>query len=65
MRIVCWQTILMKYHTFFIQKLGNMSQNVPSAAVIIVALRANQKLANHKCNKQTSLLFAFIYYANK
>ena len=29
MRIVCWQTILMKYHTlFFFQKFEKMAQNV-------------------------------------
>ena len=41
MRIVCWQTILMKYHTFFFQKLRKMSQNLSSAAVVIGALRVN------------------------
>ena len=39
MRIVCWQTILMKYHTLFFRKLGKISQNVSSAAVVIGALR--------------------------
>ena len=39
MRIVCWQTILTKYHTLFFQKLGKMSQNLSSAAVVIGALR--------------------------
>ena len=34
--------ILMKYHTlFFFQKLGKMSQNLSSAAVVIGALRVN------------------------
>ena len=32
--------ILMKYHTFF-RKLGKMSQNLSSAAVVIGALRVN------------------------
>ena len=42
MRIVCWQTILMKYHTlFFFQKLEKMSQKLSSAAVVIGALRVN------------------------
>ena len=41
MRIVCWQTILMKHHTLFFRKLGKMSQNLSSAAVVIVALRVN------------------------
>ena len=44
MRIVCWQTILMKYHTFFIRKLGKMSQNLLSAAAVIGTLRVNQLL---------------------
>ena len=39
MRIVCWQTILMKHYIlFFIRKLGKMS----SAAVVIGALRVNK-----------------------
>ena len=39
MRIDCWQTILMKYPTFFFRKLGKMLQNLSSAAVVIGALR--------------------------
>ena len=35
MRIVCWQTILMKYHTLFFRKLEKMSQNLSSTAVVI------------------------------
>ena len=41
MRIGCWQTILMKNHTLFFQKLGKMSENLSSAAVVIGALRVN------------------------
>ena len=41
MRIVCWQTILMKYHTLFFRKLGKMLQNLSSVAVVIGALRVN------------------------
>ena len=41
MRIVCWQTNLIEYHTLFFQKLGKMSENVSSAAVVIGALRVN------------------------
>ena len=41
MRILCWQTILMKYHALFLQKSGKISQNVLSAAVVILALRVN------------------------
>ena len=40
MRIVCWHTILMKYHTsFFFEKLGKMSPNLSSVAVVIGAFR--------------------------
>ena len=39
MRIVFWQTILMKYHTLFFRKLGKMLQNLSSSAVVIGALR--------------------------
>ena len=35
MRIICQQTILMRYHTLFFRKLGKMSQNLSSAAVVI------------------------------
>ena len=43
MRIVCWQTILMKHQTlFFFRKLGQMSQNLPFAAVVIGALRVKK-----------------------
>ena len=38
MRIVCWQTILMKYHTLFFPKLEKTSQKLSSAAVVIGAL---------------------------
>ena len=44
MRIVCWQSILMKYHTLFISISKMMSQNSLSAAVVIDALRVNVKL---------------------
>ena len=40
MRIICWQTILMKYHTlFFFWKLWKISENLSSAAVVIGSLR--------------------------
>ena len=41
MRIACWQTILLKYHTLFCRKLGKMLQNLSSAAVVIGTLRVN------------------------
>ena len=38
MRIVC-QTILMKSYGWFFWKLGKISQNLSSAAIVICALR--------------------------
>ena len=38
MRIVCWQTILMKYHTLLFSKIRKDAQNLSSAAVVIGAL---------------------------
>ena len=46
MRIVCWQTILMKYHTLFFRKLRKMSHNLPATAVVIGASRAKQKVVS-------------------
>ena len=44
MRIVCWQTILMTYHTlFFFRKLGKLPY-LSSAAVVINALRVKYGL---------------------
>ena len=37
---ICWQTILMKYHTLFFRKLRNLL----SATVMIGALRVNANL---------------------
>ena len=42
MRIVCCQTILMKYLTLLFSKIEKMSENVSSAAVVIGALRVNK-----------------------
>ena len=42
MRIVCWQTILTKYHTLFFRKLGKTVQNLLSVLVLIGALRVNR-----------------------
>ena len=47
MRIVCWQTILMIYHTLFFRKLVKMSQK-SSAAVVLGALRVNNGLNTTK-----------------
>ena len=40
MKIVCWQTILMKYHILFFSKIKK-DVNLSSAAVVIGALRVN------------------------
>ena len=40
---LCWQTILMKYHSLFFQTLGKISQNLLSAAVVIGALKVKDK----------------------
>ena len=39
MRIVCSQTILMKYHTLFLSKTRKDVANLSSAAVVIGAFR--------------------------
>ena len=52
MRIVCWQTILMKFHTIFFFKLGKMSQNLSSVAVVIGALRDNSSKIIWRKSKQ-------------
>ena len=38
-RIVCWQTILTKYHVLFFWKLGKMSQSLLFASDVIGVLR--------------------------
>ena len=43
MRIVCWQTILMKYHALFFSKLRKDVAKLSSAAVVIGALRVNME----------------------
>ena len=51
MRIVCWQTILMKYHSYFCSKIKKKSQNLSSCAVMIGALRVNVLNAGYMfCN---------------
>ena len=53
----------MKYHTLFCRKLGKMSQNLSSAAVVIGALRANLAHSFHCYNEYRyvgMLLFDFI-----
>ena len=41
MRIVCWQTILMLYHTLFLSKIEKDVKKLSSAAVVIGALKIN------------------------
>ena len=56
MRIVCWQTILMKHHTLFFSKIGKMSVNLSSAAVVIGALRVDIDMSSaerEKCQRRT------------
>ena len=70
MRIVCWQTFLMKHPTVF-QKFRKMSQNVSSAAVVIGVLKVKTKLHHPEREncvsdsqnplKKFSRLFALIF----
>ena len=48
MGIVCWQTILMKYHTLFFSKIGKVLQILSSAAVVIGALRVKKSTRSEK-----------------
>ena len=41
MRIVCRQTILMKYHTLFLKIYERCRKNLSSAAVVMGSLRVN------------------------
>ena len=54
MRIVCWQTILLKIIPYFFRKFGKMSENLSSAAVVSGALGV----------KYQNLLNWLIYYWN-
>ena len=56
MRIVCWQTILMKYHTLFFSKIGKMSQNLSSAAVVIGPLRVKTGFTVYVIDKYQNLM---------
>ena len=47
MRIVCCQTILMKYHTFFFPKIRKDVVKLLSAAVSIGALRVKQPILTY------------------
>ena len=78
MRIVCLQTIFMKYHTFLCRKLGKILQNLLSAAVVIGALRVNRPQYDQKsqmtyepsedCNKPSqvpNLIKVFAVYVRQ
>ena len=52
MRILCWQTILMKYHALFFGKIWKISENLSSAAVVIGALRV-KNLSSPLCINQS------------
>ena len=58
MRVICRQTIFMKYHTLFFRKLGKMSQNVSSAAVVIGALKVKvqQPVISLDCKNKGHLI---------
>ena len=43
MKIDCWQTILMKYHTLLVSKISKDVATFSSAAVLIGALRVKNK----------------------
>ena len=51
----------MKYHTLFFETIGKMLQNLPSAAVVIDALRVNVTLLNLLLMYVGSLYFAKQY----
>ena len=57
MRIVCWQRFSCNIIPYFCQKLGKMSQNLSSAAVVIGALRVRVNTVRwpeqYPCTKNT------------
>ena len=56
MRIVCWQTILMKHHTLFFSKIGKyVSPNLSSAAVVIGTFRVKYH-AERTCETESSVI---------
>ena len=57
MRIVCWQTILLKYHALFFWKQGKMSQNLPSVAVVVGALRVKIQIKLPNSGNFLSVVF--------
>ena len=68
MRIVCWQTILMKSQTLFFQISGKMSQNLSSVTVVIGALRVQftcEACHNLLVLKKNSLILHVCMYKKK
>ena len=57
------QTILMKYHSLFFQKLRKMSQNLLSAAVVIGALIVNINVLDVVTLLTYSFEKVLLYYA--
>ena len=64
MRIVCWQTILMKYHNLFLSKTTKMSPNLSSAAVVIGALRNNETAHSRTFGGVTQDPWAHFFHFN-
>ena len=58
MRIVCWQTILMKYYTLSLSKTRKDIPNLSSAAVVIGTLRATMGLDCREKILSSGLLYS-------
>ena len=63
MRIVYWQTILMKYHALIFQKLGKMSQFLSSAKVLIGALKVKNSPSFENKGKWARLRWLSDYFS--
>ena len=59
MRIICQQTILMIYHTFYFRKLREMSQNVSSRAVVIGIFRVKMQRVYDYNNLQGLIFYTW------
>ena len=60
MWIVCWQTILMKYGSFFFSKIRKMLQNLLSAAVVIGAFKGLHFLHLKTQSSIIKIIFSYI-----
>ena len=61
MRIVCWQTIVMKYHTLFFSKIRkDVEKKMWFAAVVIGALRV--KSIDFESPKHEKCLITLLYW---